>query len=265
MSGDSSGIIPTVKHPAAIEATLAVARASMPGLAFGEEGFAAFLRGRQGLKPTHGGDLLLIYLWSIGDPEAQRRLDSEFLNQLPLVVSAVDSSPAFVADVVQELKARLYAERKLLQYAGRGPLGGWLRRAALNTASTMHRPQRREAPLLDPMSDAVAPDAELGFLKARYRDDFRGAFIDALASLSTRERTVLRLNSLSDVSIDELGAMYSVHRATAARWVQRARQLVVERTREFLVKRLSLDEQELDEMLALMRSQLDVSLRHYMG
>lgn len=253
-----------MKHPPVIEATLAIARAALPGLTFDEAGFADFLRARQGVKPTHGGDLLLIYLWSIGDAEAQRRLDAEFFSQLPLVAAAVDRSPAFVADVVQELKARLYAERKLLQYAGRGPLGGWLRRAALNTASTLHRPQRREAPL-DPMSDAVVPDAELGFLKARYRDDFRAAFVDALASLSTRERTVLRLNSLSDVSIDELGAMYSVHRATAARWVQRARQLVVERTREHLVKRLSLDAEELDEMLALMRSQLDVSLRHYMG
>jgi RNA polymerase sigma-70 factor, ECF subfamily len=253
-----------VKYSAVIEATLAVARSTLPDLAFDELGFVEFLKERQGIKPTHGGDLLLVYLWSLDEPEAQHRLDTEFFNQLPLVVSAVDRSPAFVADVVQELKARLFAEKKLLQYAGRGPLGGWLRRAALNTASTLHRPQRREVEL-DPMSDSVAPDAELGFLKARYRDDFRGAFVEALASLSTRERTVLRLNSLSDVSIDELGAMYSVHRATAARWVQRARQLVVERTRENLVKRLSLDAQELDEMLALMRSQLDVSLRHYMG
>jgi RNA polymerase sigma-70 factor (ECF subfamily) len=253
-----------VKHPPLILATFAVARSALPDLVFDEVGFAEFLKERQGVKPTHGADLLLVYLWSLGEPEAQERLDTEFFNQLPLVVSAVDRSPAFVADVVQELKARLFAEKKLLQYAGRGPLGGWLRRAALNTASTLHRPQRREVEL-DPMSDSVAPDAELGFLKARYRDDFRGAFVDALASLSTRERTVLRLNSLSEVSIDELGAMYSVHRATAARWVQRARQLVVERTREHLVKRLSLDAEELDEMLALMRSQLDVSLRHYMG
>ena len=33
-------------------------------------------------------------------------------------------SPAFVADVVQELKTKLFVEKKLLQYAGRGPLGG---------------------------------------------------------------------------------------------------------------------------------------------
>lgn len=254
-------MVSPVKLPPVIAATLEIARSTRAD--FDEAEFVAFLRARQGIKPTHGGDLLLVFLWSIGDAAAQQRLDTEFFKQLPVVVSAVDRSPAFVADVVQELKTRLFAEKKLLQYAGRGPLGGWLRQAALNTASTLHRPQRREAPL-DPMSDSVAPDAELGFLKARYRDDFRGAFVDALASLTSRERTVLRLNSLSDVSIDELGAMYSVHRATAARWVQAARQLVVERTRENLVKRLKLDADELDEMLSLMRSQLDVSLRHYM-
>lgn len=246
-----------------IQATLAVARANAPEGSFDEESFADFLAARPMSEPIHGSDLLLVYLCSRGDQGAQQRLDTEYLSQLPIVVAAVDADPAFVADVVQELKTKLYAEQRLAQYGGRGALGAWLRRAALNTASSMLRPSHSPYPL-DPMSEGVAPDAELTFLKSRYRDDFRRAFVDALQSLSPRERTVLRLNSLSDVSIDELGHMYHVHRATAARWVQRARDAIAERTREALVARLGLNEGELDELLRLMLSQLDVSIRRYL-
>lgn len=249
-------------HALTTKALLVAARAAWPELTFDEAGFVEFLARRRGAVPVHAGDLLLVYLWSEGDERAQRHLDSQYLSQLPFIISAVDRAPEFIADVVQEVKAKLYAERRLLQYAGRGPLGGWLRRAALNTASVLKRPERRQVPV-DPSTDALVVDPELAFFKQRYGPHFRQAFVDALAALTPRERTVLRLNSLSNVSIDELGAMYSVHRATAARWVQRAREQVVERTRDLLVERLSLEPAEVGELLAMMRSQLDVSLRQF--
>ncbi|MCU0699076.1 MAG: hypothetical protein MUC96_21435 [Myxococcaceae bacterium] len=244
------------------QALLVAARAAWPELTFDEAAFVEFLAQRRGAVPVHAGDLLLVFLWSVGDERAQRHLESQYLSQLPFIISAVDRTPEFIADVVQEVKAKLYAERRLLQYAGRGPLGGWLRRAALNTASVLKRPERRQAPA-DPSTDELVVDPELAFFKQRYGPHFRQAFVDALAALTPRERTVLRLNSLSNVSIDELGAMYSVHRATAARWVQRAREQVVERTRDLLVERLSLEPAEVGELLAMMRSQLDVSLRQF--
>jgi RNA polymerase sigma-70 factor (ECF subfamily) len=253
-----------VKRAVLCKAIVEVARAASPPLAFDEAGFLAFVEARRSARPEHGRDLLLVYLWSVGSTEATHTLEAEYLNQVPLVVAAIDPSPAFIADVVQELKAKLYAERRLLQYAGSGPLGGWLRRAALNTASTLLRPQRQALPV-DPSSDELAPDVELTYLKHRYGPEFRTAFIEALGSLTARERTVLRLNSLSQVSIDELGVMYSVHRATVARWVQVARAKVVERTRETLIARLGLGAEELDELLSVLQSQLDVSLRRHLA
>lgn len=254
--------MPPVALPLTTRALLVAAHAAWPERAFDEARFVDFLAQRRGAVPVHAGDLLLVFLWAEGDEDAQRRLDQHYLSQLPVIIGAVDRAPEFIADVVQEVKTKLYAEKRLLQYAGRGPLGGWLRRAALNTASVLKRPERREAPA-EPSSDALVVDPELAFFKQRYGPHFRQAFVDALAALSPRERTVLRLNSLSNVSIDELGAMYSVHRATAARWVQRARDQVVERTRDLLVERLSLEPAEVTELLATMRSQLDVSLRHF--
>lgn len=245
------------------EAFLAVAKEAQPHVPFDEEGFRAFVAERPAALPTHAGDLLLVFAWSQGSREAQALLDLH-LAAVPPIVAALVPGPAQVKDVLQELRSKLFAERRLLQYAGRGPLAGWLRRAALNTASKLLRPQRREQAALDPDSEELAPDPELVFLKGRYRAEFRDAFIAALRSLSPRERTLLRLNSLSNVSIDELGNMYRVHRATAARWVQRAREVIVERTRATLLERLALSPEELDELMAVMRSQLDVSLARHL-
>jgi RNA polymerase sigma-70 factor (ECF subfamily) len=255
-------VVSTAVSRAAVE----IARAAHPDATFDDEAFMAFVSDKSGALPAHGGDLLLVYLWSVGSAGAERRLLEGPLKEVPVFVASVDRTPDFVSDVTQELFARLLGERRLLQYGGRGPLGGWLRRAAVNTAASYRRPGQREeaTEAIDVSSDALVAAPELTFFKARYREAFREAFVAALQSLSARERTVLRLNALSNVSIDELGQMYQVHRATAARWVQRARELIVERVQATLIERLQLPEEELEELLVLMRSQLDVSIARYL-
>jgi RNA polymerase sigma-70 factor (ECF subfamily) len=73
-------------------------------------------------------------------------------------------------------------------------------------------------------------------------------------------RAVLRMSFVDEVSIDEIAAVYAVHRATAARWIQRACDNVFAATRELLAERLALSSTELDRMTALVQSQLEVSL-----
>ncbi len=246
------------------EAMVAVAWQAAPELKWDEGRFRAFLRERRLAQPPFARELLLVFLWSEGDATALKTLEREYLSELPLVVGTIASDAAFVRDVVQEIKTKLYAERRLLQYRRNGPLGGWLRRVAVNTALVMKRPEARLEPLSSSYdAEALSADVELDFLKRRHRAHFREAFLKALAALSTRERTVLRLNALSNVSIDELGVMYSVHRATAARWVQRAREQLLQGTLHQLKSMLSISDDEARVLMAELRSQLDVSLRHF--
>lgn len=235
-----------------------LARAAFP-VAFDAASFEAFLDERPAAHPAFARDLRLVHLFAQGEPLALRTLEDEFFRQLPLVVASIDSRPAFIEDVVQETKTKLCAQRRLLQYTGRGPLAGWVRRAAVNTALVLKRP---EQPRLEgPADDLLANDTELAYLKSRFKGAFREAFRDAVAALPTRERTALRLNALANVSIDELGVMYQVHRATAARWVQRARQDILTGTLKRLEERLNLSAEEAEELMRTLRSQLDVSLR----
>lgn len=54
--------------------------------------------------------------------------------------------------------------------------------------------------------------------------------------------------------------MYRVHRATVARWIATLRGTLLERTREALVSRLRLSPAELDSVLRLIDSHLEVGL-----
>ena len=86
------------------------------------------------------------------------------------------------------------------------------------------------------------------------------AFDVALRSLPAREQTLLRQHVIDGLTIDQLGALYHVHRATAARSLERARQAILAATREQMMGKLRVRSSELDSILRLIRSKLEVSL-----
>ena len=155
---------------------------------------------------------------------------------------------------------------RLALYAGRGPLRAWVGIAAARTALMMRRSQKRarEVASDDDWTSSLAMistnNPELELLKRQYAAAFGVALHDAVQGLEARLRSVLKMSYVDGLSIDEIGTIYVVHRATAARWIQKACDEVFEKTRALLAERLSLSSTELDRMNAMVRSQLDVSL-----
>jgi RNA polymerase sigma-70 factor (ECF subfamily) len=165
--------------------------------------------------------------------------------------------------VQQELRARLLVDdparpAKLRDYVGRGRLASWLRVVAVRVALDRHRSQRPVAELDDAM--AISADPELGYLEARYRQQFQDAFRTALGELEPRERTVLRMHLVDGLAIDRIGVIYDVHRATAARWLSSARDNLYEMTRAHLRAELGLNDDEFASIVRLVRSRLDISV-----
>ena len=62
------------------------------------------------------------------------------------------------------------------------------------------------------------------------------------------------------MNIDEIGALYNVHRSTIARWRAACREALAERTRAILVAELNISTEDLDSLVRLIQSQFDVSL-----
>jgi RNA polymerase sigma-70 factor (ECF subfamily) len=104
-------------------------------------------------------------------------------------------------------------------------------------------------------------DLEVDYLKGHYRAVFEAALKETLTELPVQQRNVLRLSFVEGLSIDEIGALHGVHRATAARWIAAAREAILDGTRRRLRSDLSLSDSEFDSVVRLVQSQLEVSLR----
>jgi RNA polymerase sigma-70 factor (ECF subfamily) len=70
---------------------------------------------------------------------------------------------------------------------------------------------------------------------------------------------VLRLHVLDGVSIDDIAPMFSVHRATIARWIAAAKQTVLDRTRKRLMQDLRLPAADVDSLIRLVQSRIELS------
>ena len=123
----------------------------------------------------------------------------------------------------------------------------------------------RETPLVDLDAQIADGNLELDFLKREYRAEFRIAFAEAMTELSAKERNLLRYHFVQTLTIDQIGAIYRVHRVTAFRWLRSARQALVSATRRRVAKRLDVQPAEVDSILRLVQSQLELSVERVLG
>src|SRR5439155_20074789 len=106
-----------------------------------------------------------------------------------------------------------------------------------------------------------ADGVELAHMKRLYRAEFSRAFGEALKTLGVRERNVLRLRYVDGLTLEQVAAIHQVHPVTAARWQAKAIEAVMESVRAALMTRLSVDAGELDSILRMARSELEITLR----
>ncbi len=263
--------------PAAIGAALsemiAAARAQYPDVAVTDDAFAAFAAARlteavdlaAALHSFPAGDVLLACGCAAGDVVAQRAFD-HLLDEVEAAAIAVRAPADTVDEVKQMLRAQLLVARgdrppAIAGYAGRGSLRAWLRITATRELVRQIKKQLRDVPLEQAILDQPSEgDPVLERLKAQYRAEFAAALGEALLDLDARERTLLRLSVLDQLGIDEIGAIYAVHRATAARWLIKARGALVEATQKRLADRLRLEEDEITSVIRMIQSKLDVSV-----
>jgi RNA polymerase sigma-70 factor (ECF subfamily) len=219
-------------------------------------------------------DLALALAGALGEPNAVAEIERTIIEPLPRTLSRLRPTPELVDELRQELREKLFVgptggTPKLLEYKGRGPLGAWARvialRAAYDHARSSQNPEsksknkKESEDALDGLI-AAGDDPELAELRRRYSAELRDAFRAAAGRLDAEERAVLRSQAIDNMTIDQIGALYQVHRATAARWVQQAKASLLSALREELAKRLGESHDACDSVVALVRSRIDLSL-----
>lgn len=214
----------------------------------------------------HAADVYLGIACLARAPEALEAFERDLAPLIPQALGRLDLSASQREDLTQQVRHKLlYAQDpRLARYGGRGGLDAWVRVVAIREGHDALRRLRRELPrdddarLLD--AHVEHPDAELAFLKHRYRATLQEAMRAALAALEPRERNLLRYSYVDGLNVDALGRLHGIHRATAARWVASARGRLLAEARRELRQRLRVGDEELDSVVRLLGSQLDVSL-----
>ena len=273
-----TGATRSLTRNSAAAAYVAAARAAWPALEVDPVIFVRYLAERapqSGRSPpiAHAGDLLLAFACATGVPGAVAAFRETFDGVLSRVLARRRASAPDAADIKQTVYERLLvatagAAPRIAGYRGDGPLRSWVSTSVATTLLMMQRAagRRRERSTAAAEVAAVAQvDPEMMHLKRRYRGQIEAAVVRALGRLGERERTLLNLHLSEGLTIDHLAAMYRVNRATAARWLSAARDMLVDHARGEIRSNLRVSESECDSLVALVRSDLDVSIARHLG
>ena len=265
---------------------VAEGRAAWPDLAVDAVDVVAFIARQvttdlaeaalDGLRPA---DLYLACGCAKQIPGAIVAFDRDYMREVDIALARMRIGPPRVADVKQLVRQRLFvgggtagkptSPGKISEYAGRGDLRRWVCSVAVRTCLNDLRKGKREILVDDDhliAQHAVSSDdPEVEYMKRTYSAEFKAAFSEALQGLGPREQTLLRYHHVDNLNIDEIGAIYRIHRVTAFRWLEKAKEQLVRGTLEILRGRLKLPANELDSVLRMIRSQIHLSLIRHLG
>lgn len=264
--------VETERLDEALRGAIDAAQAAWPDVGFDEIALAAHL-GRhapdgpfeEGWARLRPAELGLAFACGRGDDKALAHFERVFSPTIDAVLRRFRNVPTPADDLVQLLRERLFVgagKPKILDYSGQGFLENWLRVTALRTFTDAARAApKRESAFPDALLEVDdGEDVELAFLKRHYRSEFKEAFEQAVSALESGTRNLLRQSVVQRLNIDQIGALYGVHRATAARRLERAKEDLLVATRTRLMERLAVDRDELESIMGLIRSRLDVSV-----
>ncbi len=259
------------------ESLLATARSQWPDVKLDEDALLTFIGERlagadlvAALVAAPAADLALAAACVAQEPTAHAAFDS-VLTEVDAAGTSTGALRDQIDDVKQLLRVQLLVPKDgkppgLAGYRGKGPLRGWVRITATRELIRHKKKRVREVSLGDELATYLTSgdDPALEQLKAQYRSEFALALDEAILDLTPEDRTLLRQAIVDDMSIDAIGAAFGVHRATAARWLTRARAALVSATHRRLATRLDMPVDKIESVIRLVQSKLDASVIRYL-
>lgn len=264
----------------AIAGYLDAGRGAWPGVNVASERFAAELARRLGpdatpaaLAQACGADVYLAIACIDGDPAAVAWCTKVVEREVGIAAAKLRATPDQAAEATAELGRVLHVDEPgraaaLREFSGRGNLRAYLRVIATRDLIRAINRGRREAPSVnDEILEKLATlqDPELSMLRARYHGAVTDAMRAAVAGLDDRTRALLRYQIVDGRTVDQVGAVYAVHRATAARWLVAAREALGDAIQVELAARLEVGPDEVASIIRLVQSRVDVSLERLLG
>lgn len=223
------------------------------------------------LSKLRVADLLLAAACSAGHAQALALFEANYLSAVPRAIARIVPSQSDIAEIQQQLREMLLVRpastpptsARICELAGQGDLGGLVRVIAIRTALNARRAQRRHVESDDEIAVAVltsGDNPEFVAMRNQHHQLLKAILAQALAALPAKERTVLRMHIVEAMSIDDIGAAHGVHRATAARWLERIREALRKDAMRLLRIEVG-DQTHLDSLYRLVDTQFDISFK----
>jgi len=235
--------------------------------------FQAWVRGAgidaEALR-ERGEELYLVAGCVAREAEAYQAFERRYLATLTQSVGRIVLSPDQADELRQQLRVTLLLgpAPKIGTFRGQGPLGAWVQvcavRLALKLGAARDRLAGPDASLLEGLVSQEA-DQELLAAKSQYRDTFQAALEECFSALPSRQKTLLRMHFLDGMSIDEMGQVFHVHRATIARWLVAIRREVLEQICRKISLNLRTSSSEFRSMVRLVSPDVRLSLHRILG
>lgn len=251
------------------------ARAAWPAIELSRVEFARDLARRLGkdaspeaLATCRTADVYVAIAAVAGDAVATKQVIELLARELQFAARETRATEDQCNEVRGELHRLLFTTEPkrtaaAASYAGRSALATFLKVMATRELVRAVQRGRRETPHDDDqLFSLITPgsDPELAIFRARYHDGVEKAIRTALGKLVGRSRAVLRYQLVDGWSIDRIGQVYGVHRATAARWLEDAREELGALIRTEVGAQLGITVTEIDSIIRLVQTRLDLSL-----
>jgi RNA polymerase sigma-70 factor (ECF subfamily) len=268
-----------------VAADLAAVRAKWPEANVTEAQFADALAARieSHASTSAGKDLpaaigrlrvedLYLALWcATGDAKAIATFEQVHKADLDAVLARFRRLPITGDELRQTLRIKLFVrtddrQARIADYSGFGFLQNWLRVTALRALVDIARSEKArklEELLADEDLGALpelGPDVSAKYSREEIGRAIKHAFAKAVATLAPRQRNFLRHAQVDNLTLDQIAALYSIHRATVARTLASAREELTKLTRKELGDKLGIPEDALDSVVRAADSRLDLSL-----
>ena len=229
-------------------------RAAWPALDLPKEAWDAAVSTPE---PTHPEDLYLAVACAQRVAGALLAFEEAFLasRALSAALARIDPSDAFVDEVRQAVRERLFVQGRIGEYAGRGPLAGWTRVVAMRIALDLRPRSQQPAP-----PTVVDSDPELQILKERYGKAFEEALAAAFAALDDEQHNLLKLQIVDGLQTAQIAALFRVDRSTVKRRLAECRETLLSATQARLREKLGLSPESFQSLARLVQSQLHLSV-----
>ena len=217
------------------------------------------------LGALRSGDLYLACACAQGSERAIAVFHERYGGDVRRALARVRAMDA--DDLEQELARRMFVGpgAKIPDYSGHGDLRAWARIVATRFALDIARVKKNSAERPTEESGfaslpSTSDSPELALFRRHYQQEVKRAIEDAASSLAAEERNALREHYVRGLTVDQIAVAHGIHRATAARRVQRAREALIAAVKATLEARHGLAGRDLASVMGLVRSQFHLSI-----